>query len=279
MPASCSIADEREQRAAMPLRSVEDAEHLLAGIRHLLLDPHLVRVQIHQTALETEAARAEEALVDPRRAQHVGAEVADERHRRQPQHAAGDENRDARRVGERRRDEQTVRDDDELALRAQLERQVVRGRARVERDRLALVDHLRGRARDRPLPLDLEAEPEVEPDLGLPVLERPHAATDARDETLAGERSRGRCGPLPRRPKTSPQVPQRERNHASRASGAPAASARAAKTPGDSSRPSMRATLSRRPAVSSSDNRPTFETGLDRKSDRNRIEMRQTALP
>ena len=42
----------------MPLGPVEDAEDLLAGICHLLLDPHLVRVQIHEASLETESARA-----------------------------------------------------------------------------------------------------------------------------------------------------------------------------------------------------------------------------
>ena len=179
--------DEREQRAAVPLRAVEDPVDLLAGVRHLLLDPHLVGVQVHQPALEAEAARAEEALVDARRAQHVGAEVADERHRREPQHAAGDEDGDAGRVGERGRDEQAVRDDDELALRAQLEREVVRRRARVERDGLALADHRRRRARDRALALDLEPQPEVEADLGLAVLERADAAANARDEPLLRE--------------------------------------------------------------------------------------------
>ena len=42
--------NEREQRASVPLRAVEDAVHLLAGVGHLLLDPHLVRVQVHQPA-------------------------------------------------------------------------------------------------------------------------------------------------------------------------------------------------------------------------------------
>ena len=55
-------------------------------------------------------------------------------------------------------------------LRAQLEREVVGGRARVERDCLALVDHRRGSARDRALALDLEAQPQVEADLRLPRL-------------------------------------------------------------------------------------------------------------
>ena len=160
---------------------------LLAGVGHLLLDPHLVRVQIHQAALEAEPARAEEALVDPRRAQHVGAEVADERHRGEAEHAAGDEHGDPGRVGERGGDQQAVRDDDELALAAQLEREVVRGRARVERDRLALAHQRGGRAGDGPLALDLEAEPEVEADLRLALLERADAAADAGDEALPGE--------------------------------------------------------------------------------------------
>ena len=92
------------------------------------------------------------------------------------------------RVGERGRDEQPVRDDDELALVAQLEREVVRGRARVECDRLAFADQ-RGRgARDRALALDLEAQAQVEADLRLALLQRPHAAADAGDEALVGER-------------------------------------------------------------------------------------------
>ena len=83
-------------------------------------------------------------------AEDVGAEIADERHRRQAQHPAGDEHGDAGGVRERRRDEQAVRDHDELPLRAELEREVVRGRARVERDRLALVRPSRPRrARSR----------------------------------------------------------------------------------------------------------------------------------
>ena len=48
--------------------------------------------------------------------QHARADVADERHRGQPQHPARDEHGDAGRVGERRRDPEAVRDDDELAL-------------------------------------------------------------------------------------------------------------------------------------------------------------------
>ena len=172
----------------MPLRPVEDPVDLLAGVGHLLLDAHLVRVQVHQAALEAEPARAEEALVDAGRPQHVGAEIADERHRRQTEHAAGDENGDAGCVGERGRDEQAVGHDDELALVAQLEREVVRGRARVECDRLALADQRRRGAGDRALPLDLEPQPQVEADLGLALLQRPHAAADARDESLLGER-------------------------------------------------------------------------------------------
>ena len=68
---------------------------------------------------------------------------------------------------------------------AQLEREVVRGRARVERDRLALADHRGRRTRDRALSVDLEAQPQIEADLRLALLERPHAAADARDEALA----------------------------------------------------------------------------------------------
>ena len=77
-----SAGNERQQRAPVPLRPVEDADHALAGVRHLLLDPHLVRVQVHEPALEAQPAGAEEALVDPRRSEGVGAEVADERHAR-----------------------------------------------------------------------------------------------------------------------------------------------------------------------------------------------------
>src|SRR5207249_6092278 len=72
---------EREQRAAMPLRAVEDAENLLTGVGHLLLDPHLVRIQIHESALEAQAARTEKTLVDPSRAEDIRPEIADKRHR------------------------------------------------------------------------------------------------------------------------------------------------------------------------------------------------------
>ena len=176
--------DEREEGRPVPLRAVEDADDALARIGHLPLDPHLVRVQVHEPAVEAQAARAEEALADPRRTQHVGAEVADERHRVEPEHAAGDEHGDPRRVGERCRDQEAVGDDDELLLRAQLERQVVRGRARVERDRLALVHHGRRGPGDGLLALDLEAQPEVEAELRLAALQRPDAAADAGDEPL-----------------------------------------------------------------------------------------------
>ena len=80
--------------------------------------------------------------------------------------------------------EEAVRDDDELVLRAQLEREVVRGRARVERNGFALVDHRRRGPSDRALPLDLQPQAEVEPELGLAALERPHASADASDEAL-----------------------------------------------------------------------------------------------
>src|SRR5207249_10020090 len=42
--------NEREQCAAVPLRPVEDAVHLLARVRHLLLDADLVGVEVHQSA-------------------------------------------------------------------------------------------------------------------------------------------------------------------------------------------------------------------------------------
>ena len=169
----------------MPFRAVKDPVDELAGVRHLLLDANLVRVQVHQPALETQAARTEEAFVDPRRPQHVGAEVADERHRRQPQRAAGDEHRDPGRVSERGGDEQAVRDDDQLPLRAQLEREVVGRRARVEGDCLPFADQRRCAARDRAFALHLETKPQVEADLGLPVAESAHAAPHTGREPLA----------------------------------------------------------------------------------------------
>ena len=140
----------------MPLGAVEDSIHLLARIRHLLLDADLVRIEVHQASGDAQPTRAEKALVDPRRPQDVRAEIPDEGHRREPQHPACHEHRNARGIGERRRDEQAVRDDYQLALGAKLEREVVGGRARVEGDGLALVDHRRRRAGDRALPLDLE---------------------------------------------------------------------------------------------------------------------------
>ena len=61
----------------MPLRPVGDADDVLARVRHLLLDPDLVRVQIHQPALDADAARAEEAPLEARVAKEVSAETAD----------------------------------------------------------------------------------------------------------------------------------------------------------------------------------------------------------
>ena len=83
------------------------------------------------------------------------------------------EDSDPRCVRERGRDQQAVGDHDELALGAELQREVVGGRARVQRDRLALVHHLGCGPRDSPLRLDLEAHPQIEADLGLTVLQRP----------------------------------------------------------------------------------------------------------
>ena len=117
----------------------------------------------------------------------TSVQIADERHRRHAQDAAGQKHRDPGGVGERRRDEQAVGDHDELPLGAELEREVVGGRARVECDGLALVDHLGRCARDRALRVDLEAHPQIEADLRLTVLERPGAAADPRYETLPRE--------------------------------------------------------------------------------------------
>jgi hypothetical protein len=103
----------------------------------------------------------------------------------QPEHPARDQHRDPRSVGQRRGDQEPVRDDDELLLRAQLEREVVGRRARVERDRLALVHHGGCRACDGLLTGDLEPQPEVERKLRLAALQRPDAAADAGDEAAA----------------------------------------------------------------------------------------------
>ena len=65
--------------------------------------------------------------------------------------------------------------------------EVVRGRARVERDRLALLDHRRGRAGDRLLAVRLKPQTEIESELRLPALQRPDPAADARHEALPGE--------------------------------------------------------------------------------------------
>jgi hypothetical protein len=87
-------------------------------------------------------------------------------------------------IGEGCRDQHSIRDHDELALGAELEREVVGGRAGVEGDRFSVVDEGGGRAGDRLLAIDLEPEPEVEAELGLAALQRPHAAADSRHEPL-----------------------------------------------------------------------------------------------
>ena len=173
----------------MPLRPVDDPVHLVTRISHLLLDSDLVRVEIHQAAREAEPARAEKSLVDASRAEHVGAEVAHERHRRQAQDTAREQNSDPRSVRERGRDQQAVGDHDELALGAQLQREVVGGRARVQRDSLTLVHHLGCCPRDRTLRLDLEADPQIEADLGVAVLQGPRPAPDPSHEPLTRQLS------------------------------------------------------------------------------------------
>ena len=69
---------EREQRGAAPLRLVGDADDALAGGGHLALDLHLVRVEIHEAALDADPPRAEEAPVEASAAQDARREVADD---------------------------------------------------------------------------------------------------------------------------------------------------------------------------------------------------------
>jgi hypothetical protein len=130
---------------------VEDADDAAAHARELALEPDLVRVHVHETVLQAQAAGAEEALVDPGRPQHAAGEVADDRQRLPPQDTAGQHHADAGCLRKGGRDHEPVRDDHELALLPELQRQVVRGRAAVERDRLAVGDHRRRGLRDRPL--------------------------------------------------------------------------------------------------------------------------------
>ena len=171
----------------MPLRPVEDPDHALARGSQLALDLHLVRVQVHEAALEAQAPSTQEALADPGRAKGVGSEVPDEGHRVEPEHAARDEDGDPRRVGERGGDEEAVRDDDELLLRAQLESEVVSRGARVQRNGFPFVDHRRRGLSDGTLPLDFQPQPKVEAELGLAALERPYAAPDPCHEALPGQ--------------------------------------------------------------------------------------------
>ena len=58
---------ERKERRAPPFRVVEHADHALAHVGHLVLDPNLFGVEIHQSPLEADSACAEEALADARR--------------------------------------------------------------------------------------------------------------------------------------------------------------------------------------------------------------------
>ena len=153
-----------------------------------MLDPNLFGIEVHQPAVKAQSAGTEEALVDSRRAENVGAEFADERHRLQAQKPAGDENVDSRCVRECGCDQQPVCDNDELLLRAQLERQVVGRGARIERDRLTVLDHRRGGLRDRLLALGLQAKTEIEAQLGVAALQGPNAAPDARHEATPCQR-------------------------------------------------------------------------------------------
>jgi len=153
---------------------VEDADDAAAHARELALEPDLVRVHVHETVLQAQAAGAEEALVDPGRPQHAVGEVADDRQRLPPQDTAGQHHADAGCLRQGRRDHEPVR-------LPELQRQVVRGRAAVERDRLAVGDHRRRGLRDRPLLRRPQVEADVEAGLGLPVRERPRPAAHARD--------------------------------------------------------------------------------------------------
>ena len=68
---------------------------------------------------------------------------------------------------------------------AQLEREVVRGRARVERNGLTLLDERRGCPRDRLLALGLEPQAQIESELRLASLKRPHTTSETGDKALA----------------------------------------------------------------------------------------------
>ena len=182
-----SGGEEREKRASMPFRAVEDRDDLLARGSHLALDLHLLGVEIEQTAVEADASHADEALVDSRAAQNVARRIADDGHCRQAEHPARHEHVDAGRIGKGDRIEQAVGDDDDLALLAQLERQVIGGRARVERNRLPVSDHRRRRSGDRALLGRLEMKPNVEGQLRLATLEPADATAHAGDKPLAGE--------------------------------------------------------------------------------------------
>src|SRR5207342_2214350 len=132
---------EREKCTSVPLRLVEDRDDALARGHHLPLDLNLLRIEIHEPTIEADPTNSDKSLVDPRASQDVARRVSDDRHGRKPEHAAGNEDVPAWRISERDRVEQPVRDDDDLSLLPQLEREVVRRRARIERDRLAVADH------------------------------------------------------------------------------------------------------------------------------------------
>ncbi len=100
----------------MPLSTVEDADDALAAaaISCLSRTSYGLRSMRPRSRLRPRAPRKPVLmLVD---AEHVGAEIADERHRVEAEHAAGHEHVDARCVGERGRDQEAVGDDDELLL-------------------------------------------------------------------------------------------------------------------------------------------------------------------
>ena len=171
----------------MPLRAVEYRDDLLARGRHLALDLDFFRVEVEQAAVEADASDTHEALVDPRAAQYVACWIADNRHRGQAEHPARHEHVDSGRLGKCDRIEETVGHDDDLALLAQFQRQVVRGRAGVECDRLPVSDHRRRGSGDCSLLGRLKMKPDVEGELRLSALEPAHSSADAGHQSLARE--------------------------------------------------------------------------------------------
>ena len=176
--------DERQQRAPVPFvpSTIAITRSQASAICCLMRTSSGLRSMRPRSTLRPRAPR--KPLLMRVAFSSSTAEIADERHGREPEHPAGDEHVDAGRVRQRSCDEDPVGDDDELALGAELEREVVGGRARIEGDRLAVADELRRLAGDRTLPVDVEPEAKVEAELRLAAVERPHAAAYACNKSL-----------------------------------------------------------------------------------------------